>query len=169
MNDTKAFLFSAQIFGQHILEHELVDTPATLAGAPGFVQAGIPDWKDSWTGTFLIKGWWMQNRLSPQVIMAYDFRAKAAVVAPSVDWLINDSWRVMLGANFKFGKGAQQFDDCRSCNPWGPFTATPFHGDPFQSGSVGLSGFEPLGRFRSGPLGMADREDEIQLTVRYRF
>ncbi|VAX03550.1 putative cox2 cytochrome oxidase subunit 2, partial [hydrothermal vent metagenome] len=169
LNKNKAFLFSAQLFGQHILDHELVDTPGSLAGLPGFTKAGIPDWKDNWTMTFLVKGWYMQNRLSPQIISAYDFRAGTAVIAPSIDWLIDDSWRLILGANFKFGKGPRKFDDCRSCNPWGPFTATPLHTDPFQAGSVGLGGFEPLGRFRSGPIGMASREDEIQLTLRYRF
>ncbi len=169
LNRNKAFLFSAQVFGQHILEHELEETAGSLAGVPGFGMAGIPDWKNNWTGTFLIKGWWMQNRLSPQVIMAYDFRAKTGTIAPSVDWLINDSWRLVLGANIKVGKGALEFDDCRSCNPWGPFTATPFHTDPMQAGSVGLSGFEPLGRFRAGPLGMASNEDEVQLTLRFRF
>ncbi len=169
LNRNKAFLVSAQVFGQHILDHQLTETAGSLAGAPGFGMAGIPDWKDNWTGTLLIKGWWMQNRLSPQIITAYDLRAKTGTIAPSIDWLINDSWRLMVGANIKFGKGANQFDDCRSCNPWGPFTATPFHGDPFQSGSVGLAGFEPLGRFRAGPLGMASREDEFQITLRYRF
>jgi hypothetical protein len=35
--------------------------------------------------------------------------------------------------------------------------------------SRGLGGFEPLGRFRSGPIGMAQQEDEAQITIRYRF
>ncbi len=169
LNKDKAFLLSAQLFGQHILNHELKDTPATLAGVPGFTKAGIPDWKENWIMTFLFKGWYMQNRLSPQLLSAYDFRAGTAVISPSVDWLINDSWRLIVAANFKFGKGPRKFDDCRSCNPWGPFTATPFHADPFAAGSVGLGGFEPLGRFRAGPIGMASREDEIQVTLRYRF
>ena len=169
LNDEKAFLISAQIFGQHILDHELEETAGSLAGAPGFGKAGIPDWKDNWIATFLLKGWWNQNRLSPQLLAAYDFRAQTAVVSPSVDWLINDNWRLVVAANFKFGAGAKKFDDCRSCNPWAPFTATPFHADPTQPGSVGLGGFEPLGRFRSGPIGMAEAEDEIQVTLRYRF
>lgn len=169
LNKSKAFLLSAQIFGQHILEHELEDTPGSLAGLPGFTKAGIPDWKDGWIGTFLIKGWWLQNRLSPQIITAYDFRAQAAAIAPSVDWLINDNWRLVVGANFKVGTGARAFDDCRTCNPFGPFTSTPLHADPFVPGSVGLAGFEPLGRFRSGPIGSALKEDEIQVSLRFRF
>jgi hypothetical protein len=28
---------------------------------------------------------------------------------------------------------------------------------------------EPLGRFRAGPIGSAIREDEIFLTMRYKF
>ncbi|MCG8502989.1 MAG: hypothetical protein MI755_00150, partial [Sphingomonadales bacterium] len=169
LNPTKAFLFSAQIFGQHILNHELIDTPGSLAGIPGFTKAGIPDWKDNWIATLLIKGWYKQNRISPQIIAAYDFRAKAMAIAPSVDWLISDAWRLVLGANFKVGKGARTFDDCRSCNPFPPFTATPLHGDAFMPGSVGLAGLEPLGRFRAGPIGMAQKEDEIQISLRYRF
>ena len=169
LNKNKAFLFSAQLFGQHILDHELEETAGSKAGAPSFGRAGIPDWKDNWTMTFLMKGWYMHNRLSPQILAAYDFGARTAVISPSLDWLISDSWRVVLAANFKFGRGATKFDDCRSCNPWGPYTASPFHKNPLAAGSVGLGGFEPLGRFRAGPIGMASNEDEIQLTVRYRF
>jgi len=71
----------------------------------------------------------------------------------------------VLGANIKFGDGMkdQNFDDCRSCNPFPPFT-----GDR-PPGSLGLSGIEPLGRFRAGPLGSASKEDEIQISLRYRF
>jgi hypothetical protein len=35
--------------------------------------------------------------------------------------------------------------------------------------SRGLSGMEPLGRFRAGPIGSAIREDEVYLTMRYKF
>ena len=36
--------------------------------------------------------------------------------------------------------------------------------------SIGIRrGFEPLGRFKSGPIGMAQHEDELQLLLRYRF
>lgn len=169
LNENKAFLLSAQLFGQHILDHELEETAGSAAGIPGFTKAGIPDWKNNWIATFLIKGWWMQNRLSPQIIAAYDFKARAAAIAPSIDWLINDDWRVVFGANFKVGKGARTFDDCRTCNPFPPFTATPLHADPFVPGSVGLAGLEPLGRFRAGPIGSAQKEDEIQVSLRYRF
>ena len=34
---------------------------------------------------------------------------------------------------------------------------------------VGLTGYEPLGRFRAGPIGMANKEDEVFVTVRYKF
>ena len=111
----------------------------------------------------------MNDRLSPQLILAHDFRGEATTVEASVDWLISDNWQLVVKANVKLGDKQFEFDDCRTCNPWGPFTSTPAHADPFQSGSVGLQGFEPLGRFRSGPIGMAQEEDEIQITVRYRF
>lgn len=158
LNKTKAFFISAQLFGQHLLDHELEQRPLGMAG--------IPDWKSNWVATLLIKGWWMQNRLSPQFLTAFDFKADAVTIAPSIDWLINDSWRIMLIANVKFGTGARVFDDCRTCNPFPPFTASPGQAAP---GSLGLGGLEPLGRFRSGPLGMAQMEDEIQIILRYRF
>jgi len=36
-------------------------------------------------------------------------------------------------------------------------------------GMAGLTGYEPLGRFRAGPIGMANKEDEVFVTVRYKF
>ncbi len=166
LNETRAFLLSAQIFGQHLMDWERED--ATLG------EIGMPDWETNFIGTFLIKGWWMSDRLSPQIITAYDFRAGAFVIEPSVDWLISDNWQMVLKANIKDGGADKKFDDCRSCNPFGPFTTTippfPEHGPTgLVSGSAGLSGFEPLGRFQSGPIGMAEKEDEIQLIIRYRW
>lgn len=167
INRNKAFLISFQTFGQHILDHDRENGPLG--------PVGMPDWEDNYISTLLIKGWWMNDRLSPQVISAYDWSAKAYVVSPSVDWLISDNWRLQVAANIKLGTGAREFSDCRTCNPFSPFTATPAHldgpdADPFPDAyDVGLGGFEPLGRFRSGPIGMAQKEDEIQVTLRYRF
>ncbi|SFL81326.1 DUF1302 domain-containing protein [Marinobacter zhejiangensis] len=159
LNDRRAFLFSGQVFGQHILDHEREQR--------ALGEAGIPDWEHNWIATLLIKGWWMNDRLSPQLITAHDFRAQATTLAPSVEWLVNDSFKVTAGANIKVGDGARTFDDCRTCNPWDPFTAA-YPGHPAGE-SAGLSGYEPLGRFKSGPIGMAQEEDELQLTVRYSF
>jgi hypothetical protein len=161
LNRRRAFLTSVQVFGQHLLDHELENGPLG--------KVGMPDWEDSYIMTALLKGWWLNDRLSPQILFAHDFKANANVMAPSIDWLISDKWRMTFGANFKWGDGARKFSDCRSCNPWPPFTATPAHGDPTQPGDVGLGGFEPLGRFRAGPIGMAREENELQLTLRYRF
>ena len=166
LNQNRAFLLSAQIFGQHLMDWER--QPATLG------QIGMPDYETNYIGTFLIKGWWLSDRLSPQVITAYDFRAGAFVIEPSVDWLISDNWQLIFKANVKSGGEDETFDDCRLCNPFGPFTtsipALPEHGAAgLMSGSAGLSGFEPLGRFQSGPIGMAAEEDELQLIIRYRF
>lgn len=163
LNKHRGFLLSAQVFGEHVLDHELQQAPLG--------QIGVPNWKDNYIATFLMKGWYKSDTISPQLLLAYDTKAKAGTVSPSVDWLVNDHWRVIFAANIKFGDGMgdQSFDDCRTCNPFPPFTATPLHPDPFVSGSVGLSGIEPLGRFRSGPIGSASEEDEIQLTIRYRF
>lgn len=157
LNPGRAFLFSGQLFGQHIHEHQLEDRPLG--------KAGMPDWEQNWIGTLLVKGWWMNDRLSPQVIVAHDFKAQATAIAPSVEYLFSDNLKIVAGANFKVGRGAREFDDCRSCNPWDPFTS---YGLP-EGVSAGLSGYEPLGRFRAGPIGMAQKEDELQLTLRYSF
>lgn len=161
LHKTRAVLLSAQLFGQHLLDHELEQGPLG--------PIGMPDWKNNVLATFLFKVWYLNDRLSPQLLSAYDSKADALILAPSVDWLINDSWRLTAVVNVKFGKGAQKFSDCRTCNPFPPFTSTPLHPDPFQPGDVGLGGFEPLGRFRAGPIGMAQEENEFQVTLRYRF
>jgi len=111
----------------------------------------------------------MNGRLSPQIITAHDFRAQATAIAPSIEWLVTDRFKVTAGGNFKVGTGARKFDDCRSCNPWDPFTQTPGVAGQQPGQSAGVSGYEPLGRFQSGPIGMAQKEDELQLTVRYSF
>ena len=70
--------------------------------------------------------------------------------------------------NVKFGDGAQKYNDCRDCNPWAPFTSSGVAPHP-ANGPLGLTGYEPLGRFRAGPIGMANKEDEVSVTVRYKF
>jgi len=155
LNRTRAFLLSAQLFGQHILDHQRDSRPLG--------KAGIPDRQHNFTATFLVQGGYFNDRVIPELILAHDFRAEATVWGPSVDWLVNDNWRVNLAASIKSGHGARKFDDCRSCDP---FDVAP---PPGSTASAGLGGFEPLGRFRSGPIGMAQKEDEIQLTLRYRF
>ncbi|MEC7816434.1 MAG: DUF1302 family protein [Pseudomonadota bacterium] len=161
LNESQAFLFSGQIFGQHILDHEREQRT--------YGEAGIPDWEHNWTATLLIKGFYMNGRLSPQLITAHDFRAQATALAPSVEWLVTDRFKLTAGGNFKVGTGARKFDDCRSCNPWDPYTQTPGVVGQQPGESAGVSGYEPLGRFQSGPIGMAQKEDEIQLTARYSF
>ena len=157
LNPGRAFLFSGQLFGQHIQEHQLEDRPLG--------KAGMPDWEQNWIGTLLVKGWWMNDRLSPQIIVAHDFKAQATAIAPSVEYLFSDNLKIIAGANFKVGRGAREFDDCRSCNPWDPFTS---FGLP-AGVSAGLSGYEALGRFRAGSIGMAQKEDELQISLRYSF
>lgn len=161
LNESQAFLFSGQIFGQHILDHEREQRT--------YGEAGIPDYEHNWTATLLMQGFYMNGRLTPKIITAHDFRAQATAIAPSVDWLVNDNFKLTLGGNFKVGNGAREFDDCRSCNPWDPFTQTPGVTGHQPGESAGLGSYEPLGRFKSGPIGMAQKEDEIQLTARYSF
>lgn len=177
INKLRAFLFSFQLFGQHILDHEEQSSPLTGTTVPGgsspYGQVGMVDWEENWIATLLIKGWWMNDQLSPQIVSAYDFRAHAAVVAPSIEWLINNNWKVNLGANIKFGKEYSsskfKYDDARSANVYPPFTLTGDGSLNDGSNSLGLAGLEPLGRFRAGPIGMAQEEDEIQFTIQYRF
>ncbi|MBS97460.1 MAG: DUF1302 domain-containing protein [Oceanospirillaceae bacterium] len=126
-----AFLISTQLFGEHILDHE----------------ADMPNDEDNWIATALFKGFYMNNRLSPQVIVAHDFAAAATVVAPSISFTPDNHWMFNLGLNIKDG-GDETF-------PW--------------SVAQGQSVYEPLARFTNGPIGVANAEDEIQLTVRYSF
>lgn len=160
LNKNRAFLLSAQVFGQYLVDHERENI--------GGVDAGIPDEELNHIATFLMKGWYKNDQLSPQVIIAHDFGAKATTIAPSVDWLVNDNLRITLGANIKVGDTAKEFDDCRACNPFPPFTAGGGNVNPGDT-AFRLGGYEPLGRFGAGPIGMAQNEDEVQLTLRYRF
>jgi hypothetical protein len=157
----RTVLFSGQLFYQHIFDHQLEARPLGYAG--------MPDWKDNVVATLLMKAFLMQDRLSPEVIFARDFRAGANVVAPAVEWSATDNLKFKFGANYKFGPSQQQhqFDDCRSCNPFNPYTAG-FNGHP-EAWSAGLSNSEPLGRFRAGPIGTAFGQNEIFATMRYKF
>lgn len=162
LNEKKAFLISGQIFGQHLLDHELYNAPLG--------KVGMPDWKDNYIGTLLIKGWWMQDRLSPQFLMAHDYEAEATTFEPSISWLVTDNLSITARWNTKVGTGARKFNDVRAANQFGPFTATPVHaGDPMTAMPIGMSGYEPLGRFMSGPIGMAQNEDEVSIAIRYSF
>ena len=163
INPNRTTLFSAQLFYQHIFSHE--------SGQGSLGPVGMPDWQDNVIGTLLIKAFLAGDRISPQLITAYDVRARALVTSPQVDWLISDSLKVSFGGNFKTrsDEGAWKWDDCRACNPWGPFTAPQGDPNPTQAYSRGLAGLEPLGRFRAGPIGTAWKENEVYVTLRYKF
>ena len=173
LNPNRTFLLSAQIFGQHILDHKSISHPGTGS------QIGFQDWKNGYIGTFLFQGFFANDRILPRLILARDFRAKATVLGPAVDYLINDNLRLIFGANIKLGTGRRVADDGRTSNSFPPFTAGPACAPPGsvapclpgnETSSLGIRrGFEPLGRFRSGPLGMAQHEDEFQILIRYRF
>ena len=129
LNTPSAFLISAQLFGEHILDHE----------------TDMPNEENNWIATLLFKGWYMNNRLSPQIIMARDFGGKATAIAPSISFTPDNHWTFTAGLNVKMG-GDEQF-------PW--------------SVAQGADTYEPLARFTNGPIGVANNEDELQLTVRY--
>ena len=165
ISEARTTLFSAQLFYQHIFDHE-------EHGRAGGV-VGMPDWKDNFIGTLLIKGFMNNDRFSPQVILARDFKAKAWVASPQLEWLFTDNFKLAVGANIK-GKtddsdSRWNWDDCRSCNPYAPYTMYTAHGANTAPGSVGVSGLEPLGRFRAGPIGAAWKENELYVTLRYKF
>jgi Protein of unknown function (DUF1302) len=163
ISKTRTVLFSGQLFWQHIFDHE--SDQAALG------KTGIPDWEDNFIGTLLIKAFLKNDTLSPQVIFAHDFNARSWVAAPQIEWIASDKLKFTVGANVKWDGNQDRYkvDDCRSCNPWAPFTAPAGDPNPFQSFSRGLSGIEPLGRFRAGPIGAAVKEDEIYFNMRYKF
>jgi hypothetical protein len=171
LNPNRTFLLSAQVFGQHIVDHERYTNP--FSGG----KIGFQDWDHNLIATFLFQGFYMNDRLQPRLIQAYDVRGKAYVVSPGVDWLINDSWRLVFAANLKFGRGRNIADDGRTSNTFPPFTCTRQHAGTTPACTPGGEyaslgsrlGYEPLGRFRSGPIGMAQHEDELQLMLRFRF
>ena len=128
----------------------------------------MPDWEDNATATLLIKGFLVNDRVSPQLIVAHDFRAQATVASPQMDWIFSDRLRLTLGGNFKLASiDNWKFDDCRSCNPYPPYTT--YVGQTLSPGSAGVGGFEPLGRFRAGPIGAAWKENEIYVGLRYKL
>ena len=161
ISTTRTTLISAQLFYQHIFGHEL---------KPGlYGPVGMADWKDNLVGTLLIKAFLANDRVSPQVILAHDVKARATVIAPSVEWLFSDALKLTFGGNFKASSDRQRwsFDDCRSCNPYAPYTT--YAGQTLNPGSAGVAGLEPLGRFRAGPIGAAWKENEVFFTMRYKF
>lgn len=131
-----AFLLSMQVFGQHVLDHE----------------DDMPDAEKNWTGTLLFKGFYMNNRLSPQLLVAHDVKAEATAIAPSISYQPDNHWLVNLALNIKEG-GKQKFE----------WSASALAGEP------DVPQWEPLARFSNGPIGVANQEDELQLTVRYGF
>jgi hypothetical protein len=165
ISETRTVLFSGQLFYQHIFDHERDQ------GRLG--KTGMVDWEDNFIGTLLIKAFLKNDRLSPQVIFAHDFNAQSWVAAPQIEWIASDKLKFTVGANVKWSKDNDEseykVDDCRSCNPWAPATAPVGDPNPNQAFSRGLSGIEPLGRFRAGPIGAAVKEDEIYFNMRYKF
>ena len=173
LNKNRSFLISAQLFGQHLLDHE--EASVNSAGIPTGRKVGMPDWENNYILTLLIQGNYMNDRITPQIITAWDFGARSGAVAPTVTWKPTNNWVVTAGFNIKWGEGAREYDDNLTANIFPPYTCPPpmlLGGDPacFASfSSLGKKGVEPLGRFRAGPIGNAINEDEFQLTVRYQF
>jgi hypothetical protein len=153
LNARKAFLFSGQVFGQHLNSHELQNTPT------GGVL-GMPDWEDNWIATLLVKGWYLGDTLSPQLVMARDFMARANVVEPSVEWTPAAMWRFRLGANVKFGQYRNAFGNNADANP------APWNG---LASKGNWTGSEPMGNFRTGIIGMAHDETELFANATLRF
>jgi hypothetical protein len=180
LNRTRAFLISAQIFGQHLLDYESANMNVVADGLqplPTIAPVGVQDWEDNIFLTLLFQGNYMNDRLTPQLLTAYDTEAKAGVAGISLEYKPSNNWVWRVAFNLKWSDDADEWkaDDNRTANVFPPFTCNPealVGGDPrcFDSySSVGLQGFEPLGRFRAGPIGTAHNEDEFQLTLRYQF
>ena len=158
ISETSATLISAQLFYQHIFQHEWYQ--AALG------PVGMPDWEDNFIGTLLVKGFLKNGTLSPQIIVAHDFKAMATAIAPQVEWNFTNDLKLTFGANYKIANGRDRwaFDDCRSCNPYAPFTGSQSVGQ-----SLGLGGLEPLGRFRAGPIGAAFDQNDLFIKLNYKF
>jgi len=182
LNRTRAFLISAQIFGQHLLDYEsamvnVVSGPPGAQPIPTLAPVGVQDWEDNIFLTLLFQGNYMNDRLVPQLLTAYDTEAKSGVAGISLEYKPSNNWVWRAAFNLKWSDGADTWkaDDNRTANIFPPATCAPplaIGGDPrcgFSYSSLGLQGLEPLGRFRAGPIGTAHNEDEFQLTVRYQF
>lgn len=159
----RTVLFSGQLFYQHIFNHEKEARP--------WGMSGMPDWENNVIGTLLMKAFLMQDRLSPEVIFARDFQAKANVIAPAVEWSATDNLKFKFGANVKFGSEQQNWNwsSAHAANAIYPFTATSVTGTSGAPYDTGFGGMEPLGRFRAGPIGTAFGQNEIFATMRYKF
>jgi hypothetical protein len=155
----RTVLFSGQLFYQHIFDHQ------KELNATSGKYMGMPDWKDNVIATLLMKAFLMNDRLSPEIIFARDFRAGANVAAPAVEWKYSNDLQFKFGANYKFGpsQNQHQWDDTRSGNPF----LTALGVTTTNTGASG--GVEPLGRFRAGPIGTAFGQNEIFATMRYKF
>lgn len=161
----RTVLFSGQLFFQHIFNHEQEQRP--------WGMSGMPDWENNVIGTLLVKAFLMQDRVSPEVIFARDFRAQANVVAPAVEYSPTDNLKFKFGANVKFGTEQQNqvWSSAHSANQLAPFTNMGVNGgaNGAQQYDSGLGGIEPLGRFRAGPIGTAFGQNDIYVTMRYKF
>ena len=163
ISKSRTSLISAQLFFQHIFDH--VERKAANG------RVGMPDFENNAIATLVIKSFLMNDRLSPQLIQAYDVQAQAYVVSPQIDFLVTDKFRITLGANVKMLVGDARdnwtFDDARGTNPFPPFSGLNYDGNPLEPYSRGQQGIEPLGVFRSSIIGTAVNEDEIYVGFRY--
>jgi len=60
LNKNRAFLLSLQVFGQHLLDHELQRINAQ--GIPTIADVGMVDWKNNYIATFLFQGNYMNDQ-----------------------------------------------------------------------------------------------------------
>jgi len=151
LNKNTAFLISGQLFGQHITNYD--DRTTTTGG-----HMGMADWEDNWIATLLVKGWYAGQTISPQVIMAHDFKADANVIEPSVEWTPTANWRFRIGGNVKFGQDRQVFSTDADGVPWGNASA------PNRWMST-----QPFGDIRNGIIGQAAAETEMFVNATLRF
>jgi hypothetical protein len=186
LHKTRAFLISGQIFGQHLLDHETARVNVVQAPGgepfPTISEVGFQDHEDNIFLTLLVQGNYLNDRLTPQILAAYDTEAKAGVIGPSIEYKPSNNWVIRLAANLKWADDHRQdwkADDNRTANIFPPATCNPALLPPATLppdarcfapySSVGLQGLEPLGRFRAGPIGTAHNEDEFQFSIRYQF
>ena len=134
LNPYRTFVFSGQAFFTHLIHHE-------SAGS----RRGMPDPDVNVVFTLLIQGFYMSDRIIPQLAQAYDYRGNGYLLLSNVQFIWTDHIDFILGSNFFFGK-QKKFDTL-----------------------LGFPSEEPFGRFREGVISTFRDRHEFFFKVRYRF
>lgn len=166
LNPGRTTLISAQFFWQHISDFDDITYASPVGGSA--VKGGTVGWRDNQLVTLLISSQYMQDRLTPQLVLARDIQARANMIQPNVTYLYSDKLKFKVGANYKYmtsNLDRYAFTDGRGLQG----TLSPVGVPPGGVINTGMSGLEALGRFKAGLIGSAVKEDEIFFNMSYQF